>query len=288
MSLVMIKNVPFEKRKELVDEVTQQLNITIEDVGSISDEQLEQAVSDLGYLNDFAYKGYRKLKDEWRAINDRIYAFKNEAVIAIAKEFKKRDKDVSYGAKENVVYFRRDDGIQISFHIPTQNDEETSFYASLPSGEWDRVEHAYSFTDLNEYKMIIEQRKEAEIIATEIANKHKEQNVKIVISYLRGCSDWRLAYVYKMDPKSDMSTCVEKMEGKRVRPYISSFRSDAVVHDALGNYEKEFFDEVDKALKEHGLPFKMDHTHYTVTQTKMGKRPVGTQKTKTTSRKKVA
>ena len=287
MSLKSITSIPPQKKEELVEMLSTNLRNTIDNIGNISDEQLEQAVTDLGQLNDLAYKGYRNLRIAWENLNDKIYSLKNVAVYIFAKEFQKRGMDVSYGSKEMVVYFRKGDGIQISFHVPKTSPEEIELYSSLPSGEWDQVEKAYSFSDIQDYRLIIEQRKDAEAITMEIADKHKDQNVERVIYYLRFCSDWKLAYVYKMDPRSDMRTCVSRIEGFTIRPYIASFRSDIVVRDALGNYEQRFADEVDSVLKEHGLPFKFDTKRHTLTQTKMGRISVGKSK-KTSSRKKVA
>ena len=287
MSLKSITSIPPKKKEELFDMLSTNLRNTIDNIGNISDEQLEQAVTELGQLNDLAYKGYRNLRIPWEKLNDKIYSIKNVAVYILAKEFQKRGMDVSYGSKETVVYFRKRDGIQISFHVPKTSPEEIEFYSSLPSGEWDQVEKAYSFSDIQDYRLIIEQRKEAEAIAAEIADKQKDQNVERVINYLRYCSDWKLAYDYKIDPRSDMRTCVYKMEGYKVRPCIDSFRSDIVVRDALGNYEQRFADEVDSVLKEHGLPFRFDTKRHMLTQTKMGKISVEKSK-KTSSRKKVA
>lgn len=287
MSLKMVTSVPFKKREELVDELTQKLENAIDNIEKISDIQLYQAIADLGFLNDLAFKGYRKLKDEWRDLNDSIYDLKNTAVYTFANEFKKRGLDVSYGTKEKVIYFRRDDGIQISFHVPKLTSEEMALYSSLPIGIWDRVEHAYSFTDIQEYRLIIDQRNKAETIAIEIANKHKDQNIEIVIRYLRTCSLWRLANIYRIDPKSDIRTYLSKMEGYSVRPIIYSYNSNIIVRDALGKFEKKYFDEVDYILKELGLPFKFDRKNYKLTQTKMGKISIGKPKT-TSTRNKVA
>ena len=107
MSLKSITSIPPQKKEELVEMLSTNLRNTIDNIGNISDEQLEQAVTDLGQLNDLAYKGYRNLRIAWENLNDKIYTLKNVAVYIFAKEFQKRGMDVSYGSKEMVVYFRK-------------------------------------------------------------------------------------------------------------------------------------------------------------------------------------
>lgn len=263
MSLKMVTSMPFEKRMILYGRLANQVSRGMKDIKYMTDEQLDEIVTKIGQLNALAFKGYRPLKDDWKLFNEGIYEIKDAYVYDLAVEYHKRHLDVSFFLTDKIVYFRRMDGIQISFHLPNLTDKESWWLQSnLPFGKWDGVEHAYSFIDPQEYKEMIEQRKKAEVVVLEIAQKYKAQGFGKMPSLSTG---YPFNYRYWLF----VSTCYQH-DVDKIRVI------------------KMFFDEVDETLKEQGLSFKVSRGHQKLTQTKMGRKTFGKPKKRTSSRKKVA
>lgn len=119
---------------------------------NITHEEFDKGLEALGRFNACAYKGYGVLSGEERSYNDEIYAVKDAALRKAVDIAVDRGWDVSADLMGRVIYFRLEDGRQISFHTGKYlTDEWERVMKSLPKGKWDEVKKAWDKTS-EEYR----------------------------------------------------------------------------------------------------------------------------------------
>lgn len=161
-----------------IDAIINQLVNILDDIDKVSDKELERAVSLLGRLNVQAFKGYRGLTGNQERINDKIYEFKNNALIVLAMEFCIRNKDVAIPRGENIIYFRYDNGVQVSFHIRYSQKKYFNFVPDK-NVKWDMVKNSFLYNDDNiqEYYDIRNQYELAEQIINDTLEELKDKDI---------------------------------------------------------------------------------------------------------------
>ena len=78
--------------------------------------EINDAWRTLGYINASAYKGYGRLSDGEALYNSRIYVVKERAIRTLVTV----SDNVTF--RDGILYIRLSDGIQVSFHIPVQDE----------------------------------------------------------------------------------------------------------------------------------------------------------------------
>ena len=179
---------------------SREIDDALSNISSLNEKQLEDCVTKLGFLNSLATKGRRYLTEGQREYNSRIYTVKEKALLDLAKAWKDRGLDVSY--HYGVVYFRKRNGIQISFHTGTDPIFERGLNGEMKRllGEsntyWDGVQNAFAYDDYDEYRQVIEDKNRLYKKAKEIEKAQADYRHNTLYSYL---SKYRRAEKYGID-----------------------------------------------------------------------------------------
>ena len=113
--------------------------------------EINDAWRTLGYINASAYKGYGRLSDGEALYNSRIYVVKERAIRTLVTV----SDNVTF--RDGILYIRLSDGIQVSFHIPSDIGGNNSLAKDLSQAyldegaKWDGVQCSYEYTDIVKY-----------------------------------------------------------------------------------------------------------------------------------------